>query len=213
MTGRQAQNDNNMKKIKILLTGYGPFGKIKENITESIVKDIKNNWKYGHELKTLVMRVEWDYAEQMLMDELASFGPDLVISMGHAKNYPKLTLETRYYNCAIGEDESGKIREGGIIIADGSDIYDTNIGIKELCNYLDRFGIELGVHGGPEGMGYLCNFAGYLSAHFSNTITSGKMKHLFLHIPSQDDKDYEASLEEILKIIIFLSSQEASLRP
>ena len=173
------------KKTRILLTAYGPFGEVKENITERIVRDIERAWaKTDCELETLVMPVEWTAAEELLEQRLHESHPDIVLGLGHADSYPAPTIETRYFNNSERADNKGKFREGGIIKRGGKMFYETNVDVELLLAQLTKEHIPAVVHGGTEGMNYLCNFAGYIIARTLHEMNDQKTEFIFIHVPS-----------------------------
>lgn len=189
---------------RILLTGYGPFAYVEENVTEKIVRTIEKDWNYEEvTLKILVMPVEWVKVKELLEDTVISYEPNIIISMGHAESYKAITLEARYFNEAAGPDNKGEIRFGGIIRLDGEVSYQSNFPLEELKNYLKENGIPTVIHDGLDGMTYLCNFAGYNVAYLCSKNTSKKVYYLFVHVPSPEDLDFDISLKGIRMIIDF----------
>src|SRR4051812_4589280 len=102
--------------MKILLTTYGPFRDIDDNITRRIGIDLsKKPQPEGVELRVLTMEVDWHGVEAMLEQTMNEYMPNVVLSLGHANTYTALTIEKTYFNIAEGEDIHGVLRDGGII--------------------------------------------------------------------------------------------------
>lgn len=170
--------------MRILLTAYGPFGGVKENITERVADKILTTWDTGeNELTALKLSVEWNDAMTRLNRALERINPDVLVSMGHAEGYSAVTIETRYFNIAEGADNKGKMREGGVIRRGGEDFYDANIDTKNLARYLAQRNIPVNFHAGKEGMTYLCNFAGYVVMQHLHARRKKLPLFVFLHLP------------------------------
>jgi pyrrolidone-carboxylate peptidase len=194
--------------MKILLTGYGPFRKrdgheVKENISAKIIKDIILSLdKKSLQISGIVMPVEWQASEEIFERNFFLHRPSLVISMGHAAGYPALTIEKKYFNLARGLDVKKRKRKKGIIKPDGNAYYLTNLDVEKLKNHLEKKDIPVTIHSGKQGMDYLCNFSGYLSAYYSQKLIP-KTKYLFIHVPAPEDISYDVSFLGITEIINF----------
>lgn len=194
----------NKEKARILLTGYGPFKDAKENITEKIINEIEKDWNSNRAtLKTLVMPVEWVKAKKLLESALSDLKPHIAVSMGHALSYKSITLEARYFNQTDKRDNRGNFYYKNIRL-NGKHSYRSNMPLEELKSYLTRNGVPASIHDGVNGMTYLCNFAGYNVAYLCSKDPSRKTYHLFVHVPSPEDLDFEISLKGIRLIIDFV---------
>ena len=191
--------------MRILLTAYGPFGRIKENITERVADEIQKNWnRESGELTVLKLPVLWASAEALLVQALKESAPDLVVSMGHAEGYPAITIETRYFNIAGGEDNRSETRKGGVIDHAGEDSYDTNIDAEGLALYLGENDVAAVLHSGKEGMNYLCNFAGYIVMRHIRSAGRKKPLFIFLHLPP-DVFPFSTLVRGVTEVINFLA--------
>jgi pyrrolidone-carboxylate peptidase len=193
--------------MRILLTAYGPFRDVTENITEVVVDMIEKNWdpKSG-ELAVLKLPVEWEQAETLLLDALTTLKPDLMVSLGHAQTYPAITVETRYFNTAEGEDNRGEMRAGGVIYRGEKEFYDTNINTDNLMHHLEEHHVPAVLHSGKEGMTYLCNFAGYVVMRHIARNGGTKPHFIFLHLPPNILPQSEL-VQGVTKTIEFLLSK------
>ena len=169
--------------MRILLTAYGPFREVKENITERVSDEIKKSWHQDDELFVLTLPVEWRGAERALTHALEALAPDVMVSLGHAEGASVMTVEARYFNIAEGEDHCGETREGSVVDPEGNEFYDTNIDSAALLAHLAQNDIPAVVHRGVEGMSYLCNFAGYFVMRHNQDHHTQKPLFIFLHLP------------------------------
>jgi pyrrolidone-carboxylate peptidase len=198
--------------MKVLLVSFGPFMAkdgtwVKQNITRRITTDLAINWqRIDCDLTVLRLSSSLEVTREALVKSLIAYHPDLVLCLGHAKGYKALTLETRFFNRFSARLESERKLDGPIE-ASGAAYYDTNVPcVAGLVKYLQSCDIPAIAHCGPEGMDYLCNFAGYVVAHSANTRPGGKFSYLLIQIPSKDDLPYEISLEGIRRAIHFLTN-------
>ncbi len=192
----------NKEKARILLTGYGPFKNVKENITEKIINEIEKDWDSNRAtLKTLIMPVEWVKAKKLLESALSDLKPHIAVSMGHAFSYKAITLEASYFDQTKGQDNKGEIYTK--TRPNGKHCYRSNLPLEKLRNYLKRNGVPTIIHDDIEGMDYLCNFAGYNVAYLCSKDPSRKTYYLFVHVPSPEDLDFKISLKGIRMIIDF----------
>jgi pyrrolidone-carboxylate peptidase len=195
--------------MRILLTSYGPFGDVPVNITDRVSTAIENEWQSDeHELLVLHMPVEWAAVERMLEETLATYAPNIIVSLGHAKSYTHLTIEKSYFNIAEGEDAQGFLRESGLIKHDGPPTYTANIDTDKLRDYLCSKHIPAVVHDGNERMSYLCNFAGYIVMH--HIMSSQRTKHsfVFLHLPP-DALPYPLLVFGVKETLLFLIKERS----
>ncbi|OGZ05563.1 MAG: hypothetical protein A3C93_05275 [Candidatus Lloydbacteria bacterium RIFCSPHIGHO2_02_FULL_54_17] len=193
--------------MRILLTAYEPFGSVTENITERVADKIQMGWKSTEdELVVLKLPVLWSRAETLLTRALDRLNPDVVVSMGHAEGYPAITVETRYFNIAEGADNQGKVREGGVIRRGGEDFYDTNVDADGLAKFLTHKKVPVVVHGGKEGMTYLCNFAGYVVMRHIRETGREKPLFIFLHLPP-DALPFLRLVRGVTKVTEFLVAE------
>jgi pyrrolidone-carboxylate peptidase len=179
-----------------------------DNVTQRIIFDVLRSWRRADcQIWVSVLPVEWRAAENILVKTLEMLPFDLAVFMGHAKGYKSLTLEARYFNKAGRADEIGKILPSGTIKSGGADFYDSNIQyLPYLTKYLNGAGIPAVVHAGPEGMDFLCNLPGYLTACYLATHGLETPKYLVIHVPDPNDLPYEISLRGIRQTIQFLSN-------
>ena len=196
--------------MRILLTAYGPFRDIKENIGGRVLDEIQKNWDDSTgALTTLKLPVEWQSAEAALTRTLTEFKPDVVVSLGHAEKYPAITVETRYFNIAEGEDNRGETRDGEVISLGAKAFYNTNVNINELARHLTENNIQAVLHSGKEGMSYLCNFTGYLVMRHASSRRKKKLLFLFLHLPP-NIMPFPTLVKGVREVINFLVSETQS---
>lgn len=79
--------------MKILISGFEPFGGSSLNPTERLIEDIVNIPFENTELKTILLPVHFDECAELLLREIESYHPDAVISCGVAAGRTSITPE------------------------------------------------------------------------------------------------------------------------
>lgn len=170
--------------MRVLLTSYGPFRKVTENITEQISKALSLEWNEKEvQLTCCPLPVEWHAARQIIEHTLTLNEFDAIVAMGHAEGYSAITIEKSYYNLAEGEDNTKAKMQDGMIISGAPLMYQTNVNTEKLRDFLKKQKIPTEIHDGKEGMTYLCNFVAYNTMHYIQGGNNKKTPFIFLHIP------------------------------
>ncbi len=189
--------------MRVLFFAFGPYSGVRKNITLDTALRIRKKLKEGaHDLKIVVLPVEWTTVEKIITSELTVFNPDIVIASGHAKGYSALTIETRYFNRTKNDyDVQGELRGHQYIKLDGKRYYDTNVAIKKAVKHLAKQHIPIALHKGESGMGYMCNFVAYLVAYHIHLLKAQKRTgFIFMHIPPQ--KHIHRSVEMFVRHLV-----------
>ncbi len=173
--------------IKVLLTGYEPFGGHKKNSTMDIVaalegKKIKNAEVYGKILPVSVKRAGPEIDK--VLDELKS---DIVISLGLAPTYTSITVERVGLNLVDARipDNDGE-KPIDMPIVEGAPLaYLSTLPTREIVEELKRKGIPavLSYSAGT----YLCNYALFKVLHYASEHGYPKSAG-FIHIPYTPDQ-------------------------
>lgn len=79
--------------MKILISGFEPFGGSSINPTERLIQEIVNIPFENVELKTILLPVYFDECAELLLREMESFKPDAVIACGVAAGRTSITPE------------------------------------------------------------------------------------------------------------------------
>ncbi|MFX1323728.1 MAG: hypothetical protein ACFE8N_02155 [Promethearchaeota archaeon] len=165
----------------IILTGFEPYGRFKENISNDIVNKL-----VFPKLQTQIMRqilpVSWDLSFSLYKSLLmrVNADPKLVIMLGiHTKkNY---SLEKYGWNLVLGNDVNNKVK-AGIIRLDSPLFMKSIINIKQVYLILKQITcISISFFPGT----YLCNYIYYLALLLSKK----RYPVLFIHIPYKEDLD------------------------
>ena len=168
--------------LKVLLTGYEPFGGHKKNPTMDIVstlegKSIGDAMIYGKILPVSVKR-----AGPEIEEVLNKLRPDIVISLGLAPTYTSITVERVGLNIVDARipDNDGE-QPVDIPIVEGAPLaYLSTLPTREIVEELKKNGIPavLSYTAGT----YLCNYALFKILHYASVRGYPKSAG-FIHVP------------------------------
>ena len=123
--------------MKLLLTGFTPFGSESINPSYEAIKRINDKNKKVN-LKIIELPTVFDKSTEKLKETMASFDPDVVICVGQAGGRYNIAFE----RVAININDAGiKDNEGNQpidepIIKDAPTAYFTNLPIKSMVKHL-----------------------------------------------------------------------------
>ena len=173
--------------LKVLLTGYEPFGGHKKNPTMDIVsalsgKEIKGAMVYGKILPVSVKR-----AGPEIEKTLSDIEPDIVISLGLAPSYTSITVERVALNIIDARipDNDGE-QPVDVPIVEGAPLaYLSTLPVREIVTELKKRGIPavISYSAGT----YLCNYAMYRVLHYASIHGYPKSAG-FIHVPYTPDQ-------------------------
>lgn len=168
--------------MKILLTGFVPFGSVKVNPSELIVKQVAQRGCFP-ELVTEVMPVEYQYVRARLAELIREHEPDAVVCVGVAESRKAINLERVALNVndASIPDNVGDHATGRVIEENAPAAYWSTLPLEQMRTTLETRSIPVAIsnHAGA----YLCNHAFYVARHtlegLNRPIPCG-----FIHVPA-----------------------------
>jgi pyroglutamyl-peptidase len=169
--------------MKILLTGFEPFGKATLNPSGEIVKQIS-----GENIVTAILPVAYAKSAERLMQLIAEHNPEVVICLGQAEGRTQITPERIAINLddARLADNEGVIRNEMPILLDGPVAYESTLPIKEIVKAINNTGVPAAVS--LSAGAFLCNHVFYVAQdHFKGT----KVRSGFVHVPLMDEQAEE----------------------
>lgn len=199
--------------MKILLTGFEPFGGESINPAQEAVQLVKDEIK-GAQIVKCYVPVVFGKAIDTVHEALKKENPDAVLLIGQAGGRYEITPERIAINCDDGRipDNEGNQPVDQPVRADGPAAYFSTLPIKNMVQYIKAANVPAAVSN-TAGT-YVCNHLMYgvlyyLDKEFPNTIGG------FMHVPylheqvmnkketaslSKDDvvKGIEAALEAIV---------------
>ncbi|MFX0145334.1 MAG: hypothetical protein ACFE9C_14815 [Candidatus Hodarchaeota archaeon] len=176
----------------IILTGFGPFGKYKINLSSEIVNQLPSEFS-GIQVIKGIIPVSWRESiltYKQLISKL-KLNPKLVILLGiHTQK--KIHLEVYSWNFKVGDDKEKKFKFGPIKLY-------SPLWIKTIFNlhkiYADLEDMaNISISNFP-GF-YLCNYLYYWALFISKK----KYPVIFIHIPCKGNiSEYVQKVEMIIK--------------
>ena len=166
--------------MRILLTGFEPFGKATLNPSSEIVKQIS-----GDNIVTAILPVAYAQSAEKLLALIAEHNPDVVISLGQAEGRTHISPERIAINLddARLADNEGVIRNDVPIIAGGPVAYESTLPIKEIVKAINDAGVPATIS--LSAGAFLCNHVFYVAQdHFKDT----KVRSGFVHVPLMDEQ-------------------------
>ena len=166
--------------MRILLTGFEPFGKATLNPSGEIVKQIS-----GDNIVTAILPVAYAQSAEKLLALIAEHNPDVVISLGQAEGRTHISPERIAINLddARLPDNDGVVRNCVPIIAGGPVAYESTLPIKEIVKAINDAGVPAAIS--LSAGAFLCNHVFYVAQdHFKGT----KVRSGFVHVPLMDEQ-------------------------
>ena len=166
--------------MKILIYGFKPYKNYKENITEKIVRKIRNR----PHLKKIIFPVDF---EKDYFLRIKKFKPDIILGLGQCPKGQKIRIERKAVNSKRNNKERPKI-----IYKNKPSYYFLNLKLEKDQD--SRISYSAGE--------YVCNFSMYVISDF---FANKGVKFAFIHIPSNYDfkkavEFVENKIGEILKL-------------
>ena len=168
--------------MKILLTGFEPFGKSDLNPSEIIVHTLAERAMPGIQLATAILPVDLDRGPAALLQVLDASQPQAVVCLGLAAQRTSISLERVAINLLDFRipDNAGVQVNDQAIVADGPAAYFTTLPLRAMQAAIQQAGIpaELSLSAGS----YLCNQVTYILLHYLAT-QSQNIPAGFIHLP------------------------------
>jgi pyroglutamyl-peptidase len=166
--------------MRILLTGFEPFGKATLNPSGEIVKQIS-----GDNIVTAILPVAYAQSAEKLLALIAEHNPDVVISLGQAEGRTQITPERVAINLddARLADNDGVVRNDVPIVFGGPVAYESTLPVKDIVKAINDAGVPAAVS--LSAGAFLCNHVFYVAQdHFKGT----KVRSGFVHVPLMDEQ-------------------------
>ncbi|AEG41506.1 pyroglutamyl-peptidase I [Lactobacillus kefiranofaciens] len=167
--------------MKILVTGFDPFGGEKVNPAIEAVKKLPDAID-GNEIIKLEVPTIFYQSAQVVKAKIEQEKPDMVINVGQAGGRSAITPERIAINFQAGStpDNSGKGPKEGKIETDGADGYFTQLPIKQMVTAIRQVGIPAMVSNSAGT--YVCNHLFY-EVQYMRVHEFPDLKAGFIHIP------------------------------
>ena len=167
--------------MKLLLTGFDPFGGEKINPSIEAVKSLPDEI-LGAKIMKLELPTSRKRAMACIEEAIAQENPDVILSVGQAGGRTGITVERVGLNVDDFRtpDNDGDQPVDERIVPDGPDAYFVTLPIKKIVENIRERGISAAVSN-TAGT-FVCNHVIYGTRHLIETKYPGK-KSGFIHIP------------------------------
>lgn len=190
---------------RVLLTGFGPFGKYSENSSWAVAEKVAACGVVGAEVMAKRLPVSFEGVGTALRKAVEEYSPNVVIMLGQAAGIDYIKLERIAINMmdATIADNNGYIPDEEPIYADGTAALFTNVDIKKMRRAIEDLGIPVKVSNSA-GL-YVCNRTYYEALRLCNERPG--MKALFVHLPLYEGQPSVAedqptmSLDDMARVI------------
>ena len=169
--------------MKLLITGFEPFGESKINPSEQVVRALAREKIAGVEMHTAILPVERVRGPQVLLDAVKRVQPDAVLCLGEAQRRMAISIERVAINLMDYRmpDNAGQKIVDEPIARDGPAAYFCTLPVRAMFDAVRAAGIpaELSLSAGA----YLCNQVLYTLVHHLAQNKS-RTRAGFIHLPA-----------------------------
>ncbi|OJG16352.1 pyroglutamyl-peptidase I [Enterococcus canintestini] len=168
-------------KMKILVTGFDPFGSEKINPALEAVKKLPTQIS-GAKIITLEIPTVFNEVGPIIQQAIQTYQPDLVLNVGQAGGRFNITVEKVAINLADARiaDNQGNQPLDEVIFDDGPTAYFTQLPVKAIVSALNENEIPAAVS--YTAGTFVCNYVMYYVQHLIST-RYPKIKGGFIHVP------------------------------
>lgn len=167
--------------MKILVTGFDPFGGDSVNPALELIKQLPEEID-GCEIITLEVPTVFHKSIQVIKQAIDTHHPDAVLSVGQAGGRVDMTVERIGINCddARIPDNEGNSPVDEKVFEDGDDAYLLTLPVKAMVKAIQDAGVPASVSN-TAGT-FVCNHVAYGVAYLAKKYYPD-MKTGFMHIP------------------------------
>jgi pyroglutamyl-peptidase len=194
--------------MKILVTGFEPFGGSTINPSEQVVRRLREITFPGLDLDTAVLPVERTGAGLALVNAIEHAAPQAVLCLGEASSRPVISVERIAVNLMdyrIPDNQGNQVADLPVI-AGGPAAYFATLPVRKILEKILQVGApaELSLSAGS----FLCNQVMYEALHYL-TQHQLAIRAGFIHMPSlpqqiaqSDQRIPSMGLETALQAIV-----------
>lgn len=167
--------------MKILVTGFDPFGGEKVNPAYEAVKLLPDNIA-GAEIIKLEIPTVFTRSVSVVEDAIIKHRPDVVLGIGQAGGRSSITVEKVAINLAEARipDNDGEQPLDQYLKEDGETAYFATIPVKAIVNHIREHGIPANIS--YTAGTYVCNSIMYNVLYLTHT-KYPNIKAGFIHVP------------------------------
>ena len=176
--------------MKVLVTGFEPFGKFTINSSERAVSQLPKSLG-GNEIVTVILPVSYSRSDKLLFDVMRSVRPDAVVCVGQNASAPDIRVESTAGNYAHSEEEDSdhNLWLYRSIDMSGAPSYRSTLPIEEIVRNLKQAGIDAEVsHSAGT---FVCNCLMYQALRACETELTG-VRCGVVHVPALPEQSAES---------------------
>lgn len=185
--------------MKVLLTGFEPFGGRPSNQSWEVVKTFGKNCN----IKVLKLNVSYNACAEPILDELKKEDFDLIIMVGETTATKDVVRIERYaFNLmdSLSSDNAGYVADERKIITGGPEAYRTSFPVKKAFMDLRDKGLPVRISNSPGT--FVCNCL-YFKVLDYLTSNNKDARAVFVHVPatggSLDARDIRAIISGLME--------------
>ena len=189
--------------MKILLSGFEPFGKLLTNASWEAIKLVADRPGKNIAVHKMILPVEYERCADLLLDTVQRLRPDAVLCVGVAAKRRSLTPEYLAINVkdSTSPDNAGRVCLYDKIVDEGDAVLYTNLPLAETVNAILSAGVpcEASFDAGT----YVCNNLFY-RLMYDIKYSARKLYGGFLHFPPESEvssKDTARAIEAVLLML------------
>ena len=200
-------NPEGMARLRVLLTGFGPFPGIPDNPSARLAEALAaTSSALDCDLHWQVLPTEWETVAALVPALHETLQPHVMIHFGLSECSKTFRIERSAHNrTAPRHDAKGALPSSALVLPQRPDRLDTRLPAAVLAAHLRAQGLAATTS--HSAGSYLCNFLYYLSLEWGSRQESPPIV-LFVHIPqtsAQDGPFSEAQLlrgaQELLRLV------------
>ncbi|CAM3079072.1 pyroglutamyl-peptidase I [Sporolactobacillus spathodeae] len=170
--------------MKILLSGFAPFGKDWVNPSWEAVRRLDGVQLSNHTtLLATQLPVTFNGAARRLIASIRAIEPDIVLAVGQATGRAEITPEREAHNYCDSScsDNAGHLFTDSVILPQGPDTYLSTLPYQEMIGAIRQIGIPASLS--HSAGGYVCNHVFYHLMNYLEKMERRKILGGFLHVP------------------------------
>lgn len=196
--------------MKVLITGFDPFGGEKINPAWEAVKALPDNMD-GIEVVKLQIPTVFKKSAKKLFENIDSVKPDVVICVGQAGGRYEFSVERVAINVDDGRipDNDGYQPVDSPVFEDGENAYFSTLPIKAIVEEVKKVGIPSAVSN-TAGT-YVCNHIMYSLLYYLNK-NNLNIKGGFIHVPFIPEQVVEKKNTPYMELTRITKALEISIK-
>lgn len=172
--------------MRVLITGFDPFGGEKVNPAYEAVKLLPDRIADA-EIRKVEIPTSFSGSVKAVKREIDEFAPDIVINVGQAGGRAGITVEKVAINLKDAgiPDNDGEMPSDQPVQEKGADAYFSTLPVKRMVEHIKAHGIPCSVS--YSAGTYVCNCIMYQMLYMAAT-EKRKMQAGFIHVPFSSEQ-------------------------